>query len=188
MNLADVKKELSGDEKVLESAFKLETLYKKHKFKIWAVLIALLLFFGGRAALQAVKEAKIAAANEAFLTLQSNPGDAKALSVLKEKNPALYELYNYAQAARKKDVETLTQLAKSHNGIISDVSGYHAALIQKQSADSKLYKDMALLEGAYLAIKSGKTQEAREKLDLIGERSPAAVLAQFLKHSTIKAK
>jgi len=188
VNIADVKKELSSDEKVLESAFKLETLYKKHKIKIWAVVIALLLLFGGRAALQAVKDAKLAAANEAFLTLQSKPDDAAALSVLKEKNPALYELYSYAQAAKKQDVATLKQLSKSQNEIIADVSGYHADVAQKQSSDSKLYKDLALLEAAYLAIKSGKTQEAKEKLDLIGERSPVAVLAQFLKHSTIKAK
>jgi len=188
VNLSDVKKELSSDEKVLESAFKLETLYRKHKVKIWAVMIALLLFFGGRTVMQAVKEAKTAAANEAFLTLQNKPNDAKALSILKEKNPALYELYSYGQAAQKKDVEALKNLAKSQNDIISDASGYHAALIQKQSVDSKLYKDMARLEAAYLAIKSGKAKEAREKLDLIGERSPAAVLAQFLKHSTIKAK
>ena len=188
MNIADVKKELSSDEKVLESAFKLETLYKKHKIKIWAVVIALLLFFGGRAAWSAINEAKLAAANEAFLTLQSKPDDPKALAVLKEKNPALYELFTYAQAAKKQNVDTLKQLSKSQNEIIADVSGYHAAVAQKQSSNTTLYKEMALLESAYRAIKSGNPNEARQKLELIGERSPAAALARLLKHSTIKAK
>ncbi len=74
-----VKKELSGDEKVLESAFKLETLYKKHKLKIWGAAIALILFFGGTAAMDAMHEAKLVKANEAFLTLQTNADDAATL-------------------------------------------------------------------------------------------------------------
>ena len=188
MNIADVKKELSSDEKVLESAFKLETLYKKHKIKIWAVVIGLLLFFGGRAALQAVKEAKLAAANEAFLTLQNKPDDPKALAVLKEKNPTLYELFTYAQAAKTEDIKSLKQLSKSQNEIIADISRYHAAVAQKQSSDSVLYKEMALLESAYEALKSGNPNEAKQKLELIGERSAIATLARLLRHSTIKAK
>ncbi|MDQ7085513.1 MAG: hypothetical protein Q9M36_11560 [Sulfurovum sp.] len=40
-----VKKSLSSDEKVLESAFKLETLYRKHKVKLWGLAIALVVFF-----------------------------------------------------------------------------------------------------------------------------------------------
>lgn len=188
MNIADIKQELSSDEKVLESAFKLETIYKKHKIKIWAVVIALLLFFGGRAAWQAIEASRLAAANQALLTLKSKPDDAQALATLKEKNPTLYELYTYAQAAKKRDIESLKQLSHSQNEVIADTSGYHAAVAGKEGSDSKLYKDMALLESAYLSIKSGKSNEAKEKLDLIGEQSPAAVLAQFLKHSTVKAK
>ncbi len=188
MNIADIKNELSSDEKVLESAFKLETLYKKHKIKIWAVVIALLLFFGGRAALQAIEASRNAAANQALLTLQSKPDDARALAVLKEKNPTLYELYTFSQAAKKRDAETLKRLSQSQNELIADASRYHAAVADKQGSDSKLYKDMALLESAYLSIKSGKINEAKEKLELIGEHSPVAVFAQFLKHATIKAK
>jgi len=70
VDIADVKKKLSSDEKVLVSAFKLETLYKKHKFKIWAVVAALLLFFIGKTAMDAMHNAKLAEANQAFLTLQ----------------------------------------------------------------------------------------------------------------------
>ncbi len=188
MNLEDVKKELSSDEKVLESAFKLETLYKKHKLKIWVTVIALVLFFGGRAVMDAIEASRLAAANEAFLTLQKRPDDSQALAVLKEKNPALYELFSYAQAAKKEDAKALKSLASSTNEIIADVSRYHAAVAEQKSVDSKLYRDMALLEAAYQAIKSGKAKEARAKLAQINDQSPVAALAKFLKHSTIKAK
>jgi hypothetical protein len=70
VDIADVKKKLSSDEKVLVSAFKLEELYKKHKYKIWAVAAALILFFAGKVAMDAMHEAKLADANKAFLTLQ----------------------------------------------------------------------------------------------------------------------
>ena len=183
-----VKKELSSDEKVLVSAFKLETLYKKHKFKIWAVAAALILFFVGKTAMDAMHNAKLAEANQAFLTLQTKADDVQALQTLKEKNPALFELFSYAQAVKKHDIKALNALAGSSNAVIADSSKYVAATLEKKSSDSKLYKEMALLEEAYLAIKAGDPKSARSKLELINERSSFAMLASLLRHSTIKAK
>lgn len=182
-----VKKELSGDEKVLESAFKLESLYKKYKFQMWGVAAALILFFGGQSVMTALHEAKLVKANEAFLTLQSKSDDANALKVLKENNPALLELYTYAQAVKKEDIKTLESLASSNNNVIADASGYTAGVLSKKPVDSKLYKEMALFEEAYLAIVAGDIETAKNKLELIDERSPLSVITQFLKHSTIKA-
>jgi hypothetical protein len=188
VDIADVKKKLSNDEKVLVSAFKLETLYKKHKFKIWAVVAVLILFFIGKTAMDAMHNAKLAEANQAFLTLQTKADDTQALQTLKEKNPALFELFSYAQAVKKQDVKALNTLAGSSNAVIADSSKYVAATLEKKSSDSKLYKEMALLEEAYLAIKAGDTKSAKAKLELIDERSSLSMLAQLLKHSTLKEK
>lgn len=182
-----VKKELSGDEKVLESAFKLETLYKKHKIKIWAVAVALVVFFGGKAIQQTMHASQLATANEAFLVLQSKPDDEAAFKTLKENNPALLELFFYAQAAKNHDAKTLGTLGNSKNAVISDASRYTAGALNKKPVDSKLYKEMSLLEEAYVAIEAGDKKMAREKLDMIDERSALAVVSGFLKHSTIKA-
>jgi len=183
-----VKTELSGDEKVLESAFHLESLYKKHKYTLWGVIAALVLYFGGQAAMTAMHEAKLVKANEAFLTLQSKSDDATAMKILKENNPALFELYSYAQAVKNQDIKTLDSLSKSTNSVVADSSKYTAGVLNKKPVDSKLYKEMALLEEAYLAIEAGNTNVAKDKLELIDERSPLGVIASFLKHSTIKAK
>jgi len=183
-----VKKELSGDEKILESAFKLESLYKKYKFQLWGVVAALILFFGAQSAMNAMHEAKLVEANEAFLTLQSKSDDANALKVLKENNPAFFELYNYAQAVKKEDSKALEALATSNNGVIADASGYAAGVLNRKPVDSKLYKELALLEEAYLAIVSGDAKVAKDKLELIDERAPLSVIAGFLKHSTVKEK
>ena len=183
-----VKKELTGDEKILESAFKIEGLYKKYKFVIWGVAAALILFFAGKTAMDAIHEAKLAEANQAFLTLQTKADDTQALQTLKEKNPALFELFSFAQAVKKQDVKALNTLAGSSNAVIADSSKYVAATLENKSSDSKLYKELALLEEAYLAIKAGDVKSARSKLELIDERSSFSMLASLLKHSTLKAK
>ncbi|MFT7880077.1 MAG: hypothetical protein ABXS91_06730 [Sulfurimonas sp.] len=187
MDIADVKQELSSDEKVLESAFKLETLYKKYRVVIWGIVGVLVLFFVGKNVMTAMEESRLAEANSALLTLQQNPEDSGAFTTLKEKNPALFELYRYAEAAKKGDKSTLTALAQSSNKVISDASQYNLAVMENRTADSVLYKEMTLLEEAYLAIENGEIQKAQEKLDMIDPRSPVATLAQLLKHSTIKA-
>ena len=182
-----VKKELSGDEKVLESAFKLETLYKKHKFKIWGVAIALVVFFGGRAIQETMHEAQLTKANNAFLVLQTNPTDKASFKILEENNPELLELFFYSQAVKNEDAKTLKRLSSSKNVVISDASKYTAGVLSKQPVDSVLYNEMALFEEAYLAIGAGDVKKAKAKLALIDERSPLAVITGFLKHSMIKA-
>jgi hypothetical protein len=135
----------------------------------------------------AMEEARLADANSAFLTLQQNPEDAAALATLKEKNPALFELYSYAQAAKSGDQNALSTMTNSQNEVIADASKYTAAVLSKQSAESTLYKEMTLLQEAYLAIQSGDMKKAKDQLEMIDPRSPVAALAQLLKHSTIKA-
>ncbi len=187
MNIADIKKELSGDEKVLESAFKLETLYKKHKFKLWAIVVALVVFFGGKAIQESMHEAQLTKANEAFLVLQKNPTDEASFKILEENNPALLELFFYSQAVKNKDTKTLERLSSSKNSVIADVSRYTSGVLNKKPVDSVLYKEMALFEEAYVAIGAGDAKTAKAKLELIDERSPLAVITGFLKHSIIKA-
>jgi len=183
-----VKSELSGDEKILESAFKLETLYKKYKLLIWGIVAAVFLFFAGSTAMESLHNARLADANEAFLTLQKNPSDTSAQEVLKTKNPALFELFTFSQAAQKQDISALKTLTSSTNEVIADSSKYVTATLEKKETESKLYKEMADLEAAYLALKSGNVNHAKEKLELIDGRSAVAPLATLLKHAALKAK
>ncbi len=183
-----VKSELSADEKVLESALKIETLYKKNKVLIWGVVVAAIVAFAGKSVAQSFEDQKLLEANQAYLTLQKDSKDSAALGVLKEKNPALYELYTYSQAVRNGDKQTLAALSKSSNEIIADMSRYHSAIAENKSVDSKYYADMANITEAYEAIKNADINKAKEKLDMIGEQSPLATTATLLRHYTIKGK
>ena len=183
-----VKTELTGDEKVLESAFKLETIYNKYKYIIWAVVVAVILLFVGSTAMDGIKKSKLDDANTAFLTLQKNPKDTAALETLKTKNPALFELYTFSIASHAEDVKALEALQNSKNNVIADASKYTVAVTKKQPVDSKLYTELALIQEAYLLIKSGDNVKAKAKLELIDERSTLQMLSQLLEHSMIKAK
>jgi hypothetical protein len=188
VDIADVKKEFSSDEKLLESAFKLETLYKKYKLIIWGVAGVLFLSFAGSKAMDAMHQATLEEANSAFLQLQQNPKDSSALATLKAKNPALFELFSYAQAIENKDVAALKTLANSSNSVVSDSSQYGAAVLENHVVDSTLYKEMAWVEEAYVALKAGKKEEAKAKLEMIESRSPLASVATLLKHATMKVE
>jgi len=181
-----VKEALSSDEKMLESAFKLEKLYKKHKYKLWTVIVLLVLFFGGKAALQAYREATLQSANAALLTLQTNPQDSAARATLKEKNPKLYELFVYAQAVAEGKKTELQPLGNSADALISDISRYHAAVLESKTADSVYYQELTLVEEAFTALKSGNKSLAKQKLELVGENSPLSSIARLLRHYTIE--
>jgi len=188
VNKTDVKKELSSDERVLESAFKLETLYKKYKYIIWAIITALILFFVGKSIMQTMKDTRLSEANKALLTLETTPEDVDARNILKEKNPKLFELFSYAQASKNSDVKTLETLKSSKNNVIADISVYTANTIENKKSDSIFYKEMSSIDDAYLAIKSGEIKQAKLKLELIDETSQLYTIGSLLKHYTLKAK
>ena len=180
-----VKEELSGDEKLLESAFRLERLYKKHKRKIWVAGALLVLGFGGQALYGVYRDYRLAQANEALLILQKQPEDRAALERLKSDNPRLYALYTYAKAVEKGQAKALEALETSGDPLLKDLSRYHVSVLSEQAGDSRYYTDLSRVEKAYLALKAGKKAEAKTQLALVSENSPVAPIARLLRHYTI---
>jgi hypothetical protein len=186
--LQHVKDELSGDEKILESAFKLERLYKKNKVLIWLIAIFVFVGLGGNAAWTAYKQHKLAVANDAFLLLKKDPGNADAAATLQNNNPRLYALYALSEAVKHQKSEQLKAFETNHDALIADIARYHAAALDNQTVDSVYYHDLTVVEEAYADLQTGKKSEARSKLSLIAENSPVAKIAQLLKHYTIDLK
>jgi hypothetical protein len=180
-----VKNELSSDEKLLESVLKFETLYKKHKIKIWAILAAVVLFFISVAASQAWRDHKNEKANEALLQLAANPDNKEALAELEKNNQSLYELYSYQIASQKNDIKKLEELSKSQNQMIADLSGYAVGSLNQKPKDSVYYQDLVTIEKAYEAISKKDFAKAKELLDTIDEKSPMHSVAKLYKHYTI---
>ena len=188
MTIDDVKKELSGDEKMLASAFKVEKIYKKHKLKIFAVVGIIIAYFGGTAIMDSLAQSKREKANAAYLVLEKNAKDSEAINSLKSNNPALFELFSYQEAIKNSDATVLKSLTTSKNEIIADLASYHLNVIEGKSSDSKFNADMAKIYNAGLLIKEGKVSEAKDELELISEDSPMSNISKMIKHYSIKGK
>ena len=186
LTIDDVKKELSGDEKMLASAFKAEKIYKKHKIKIFAVVGIVIAYFAGTAIMETIAQDKREKANTAYLVLEKDAKNSDALNSLKTNNPALFELFSYQEAVKATDTVLLKSLSTSKNEIISDLSAYHLDVIEGKPSDSKFNADIAKVHNAALLIKEGKTTEAKEELELIPEDSPMHNISQMIKHYSIK--
>ena len=187
-NIKYVGKELSGDEKMLESTLKLEAFYNKYKKTIWIILAIIVAIVIIKPIFDAYRDMKLDNANSALLVLQKDPKDLKALEILKSENMPLFELYNYSKAIKEKDLKALETLSTSKNALISDISTYHSSLLKSKASNSKYYKEMSAIEDAYLSIKAGDIKKAKDSLELIDARSPVAPIADLLKHYTIKGK
>ncbi|HHD80717.1 MAG TPA: hypothetical protein ENK99_03820 [Campylobacterales bacterium] len=192
MNIQDgikeVKKEFTTDEQMLVSAFKLEKFYKKNKIAIFVVAGLVVAFFSGKAILEAIENSRLNSANDAYLVLQKDEKNTQALDKLKSKNPELFELYSYNQAVKNRDTKALKTLSSSKNEFISDMSRYHLYVLEAKETNSELYKDFALVNNAYIYIKDGKMEEAKNQLALIDEKSPVYNISKIIKHYTIKGK
>lgn len=186
--LHEAKKELTNDEQMLASAFKLEKLYKKHKIKLYSVLTIATLYLAGTAIMDNIAQQKLVSANSAYLTLSKDAKNETALNELKSNNPALFDLYTYQEAIKSSDKEALKTLSTSSNKIIADISSYHLAVLEGKPVESELYNEFALVHNASLLIKEGKIDDAKNELDLISEDSSVYNISKMIKHYTIKGK
>ncbi len=186
LTIDDVKKELSSDEQMLASAFKVEKIYRKHKFKIFIIIGITIAYFAGTAIMDNIAQNKREVANAAYLVLEKNPKDSTALNELKTNNPALYELFSYQEALKNSDTATLKTLSNNTNELISDLATYHLALLSNEQAESKYHEDMAKIYNASLLINKGEITEAKEELELISEESPIYNISKMIRHYSIK--
>ena len=184
--LTDVKKELSSDEQMLASAFKIEKLYKKHKIKLFAIIGLAIAYFGGTAFMEMQAQNKREVANTALLLLEKDAKNAEAISTLKSNNPKLFELFSYQEAIKNTDSSVLKTLTNSSNEIIADLATYHLAVLEGKPVESKLNEDVAKVHNATLLIREGKVADAKDELDQISEESPVYNISKMIKHYSIK--
>ncbi len=66
-SISGVKQELSADEQMLASAFKVERFYKKHKYKVMALVSAIVISVVGVQISDAIEQSRLESANSAYL-------------------------------------------------------------------------------------------------------------------------
>ncbi len=184
-SLNSVKNELSSDEKLLEQAFHIEKFYKRHKIKILSFVVFVILLVLAYSINNYIENKKLINANEAFLILEKDPNNKKALEELKSNNPKLYNLFIYSLAVDKENPKLLENL-KVNNEILKDIISYHKAVLNNKITNSKYYENLVLVERAYLAIKKGQKDKAKTLLIQVDNNSPLKGIAKLLEHYIIK--
>jgi len=193
-NIEMVKDELNSEEKFFEKAVMTERFVKKYKKPLIGLVAAIILVVAADLGYEASEQNRIESANQTLAQLQKNPADKVALARLESLSPALHDVWIYSQAIAQKNADALQKLKKSQALLISDISSYESAeykndLAALQSYSEKqnaIYKDLAAVMSAVILMNEGKIDEAHNSLDMIGDNSPLAQVANALMHYGVK--
>ena len=193
-NIEMVKDELNSEEKFFEKAVITERFVKKYKKPLIGLVAAIILVVAADLGYEASEQNRIESANQTLVQLQKNPADKLALARLESLSPALHDVWIYSQAIAQKNADTLQKLTSSKALLINDISTYEAAeykedlkALQNYSDEQKaIYKDLAAVMSAIILMNEGKINEAHDLLDMIGEHSPLAQIANALMHYGVK--
>lgn len=188
-NLDFIKSEFGSDEKIIESAFKLEILYKRYKHIIWAVAVCVVAVGAIWAIKSYIAESSAQKSSAILRELSQNPDDEKLRADLEKNNANLYDLFLLKNALEKGNVADLERL-KDSKDLVGFLANYHLGSFERDSAilgKSEKYAlgDLAKLERAYILFKEGKANEAKEILQGIPSDSAMSEFAKILAHSAI---
>ncbi|MCE3046766.1 hypothetical protein [Helicobacter kayseriensis] len=162
------KEELSNDEKMLESAFKIEAFVKKNK-KILLGLLALgAICFGGYQLKTYLDERRALKITKIFSEIQQNGQSEELMQKLKKEGGELYEFMQLSRAIEEGNQELLEQMQHASNPFVSKYACYELASLTQTFDSQKDYgafKDLVLLQEGYLMISKKDFQKASKFLN-----------------------
>lgn len=192
-NIDMVKEELNSEE-IFEKAVVTEKFIKKYKKPLIATVIAIVLIVVADIGYNVNEKNTINAANETLQELEQNPSDSVALERLNSLSPELHDLWLYSQAVATQSAAEFEKISDSKALVIDDIAKYEAAELKNDpkmlqnyaKKQDAIYKDLALVELALIAMNDGKTDEAHTNLSMISPESPMANVAKSLMHYGVK--
>ncbi|MBR2494510.1 tetratricopeptide repeat protein [Helicobacter sp.] len=185
-----IKQEFQQDERLLESAFKLEHFVKKYKYYLVTLVLVVLVWLGYVAIYDTIQENHAQKSSALYDELLQNPDNELLQKQLKEQARELYDLYQLSRLDLTQDVESILQeLASSSNPLVKELASYDLASLKQQGLDkvSGELADLAAIQQAYLLLQEDKIQEARANLDVIKPDSGLYGIAMQMKHYGIVA-
>lgn len=192
-NLDVVKNEFKSDEKIFESAFRIERFIKKYKYLLLGILlvcVGIFIFFQIDSKIQ---EKRALRATEVFDKLLVEPNNQALIDVLKQESPQLYEMFGLSQAMKTSDEKSLKDLSKSKNDLVKNFASYQLASLQKDEdalgrINTDGFGDLAKMQQAFLKLQTNDYKEAAEILQSIGQDSVLKEMVKLLLHYQYGAK
>lgn len=179
------QKDLSNDEKILESAFKIEVFFKRYYRVILGIIGIALACFIWIEVLDYQEEKRAERVTEIFDQIQRNGLNEELLEKMKKEGGEAYDFVALAWAIKENKAEELDRLKKSSNTFISKYASYEFGSIKQSFEGEKNYGEFAsliFLQQGYELIMDKKRQEALKKLDEIELTSPLKEWALRIGH------
>ncbi|WP_104695935.1 hypothetical protein [Helicobacter salomonis] len=186
-NLQQIQEEFRSDEKLLESAFRIEKLYNKYKFVLWALVALVAIWWGVVQFLEHRKAVHTQEITALYNEVLQNPNNLALLDKLKRLAPDLYSLYAYAHALENKDIKTLRELSTSSNTLVSAFARYYSASYDEDLQALQQLKLEGLegwiaLQKAYLMLQKDPKSDIKPVLAPITPTSNLHQIASLLRH------
>lgn len=188
-NLNYIKDEFSSDEKLIQNAFRLELLYKRYKYYIWAILGVIIFLGVGFFIKDIIVENNANKSSAIFSKLAENPSDTNLKNELKNTNEKLYRLFLLQEALNAGNLADLKELG-AKNDLIGYIANYHYGSFERDTGvlnkiDKYALGDLARVETAYILMMDNKISEAKNILQKISQDSQLTPIAQSLLHFSI---
>ncbi len=148
-NLEQVKSEFKSDEKLLEGAFRLEKFFKRYKWVLLFIIVAFIAYLGDTKLQDYKREQTKERITQIYNEVLESPNNIALQKRLKEVAPELYDLYQFARASERNDINAFKKLSQSSNEIVKTFAQYsYASLSQDKNLleKSPILKEMSALQ------------------------------------------
>lgn len=184
-NLETIKEEFKSDEKIFESAFKIERIFYRYKWIFIGIIAILLILWIYTSIKDMLEEKNAQQASKIYAQLQQQD-TPELFEQLEKKAPNLAEFLRLRKAVQNGDEEALQKLSNSKNGFIAEFAKYQNAMLKKDINELGLingqFGDLAKFEQAFLLIQDKKMAQAQEILQAIPQNSSIKELSKLLSH------
>lgn len=184
-NLETIKEEFKSDEKIFESAFKIERIFYRYKWIFIGIVAILLILWIYTSIKDMLEEKNAQQASKIYAQLQQQD-TPELFEQLEKKAPNLAEFLRLRKAVQNGDEEALQKLSNSKNSFIAEFAKYQNAMLKKDINELGLingqFGDLAKFEQAFLLIQDKKITQAQEILQAIPQNSSIKELSKLLSH------
>ena len=184
-NLETIKEEFKSDEKIFESAFKIERIFYRYKWIFIGIVAILLILWIYTSIKDMLEEKNAQQASKIYAQLQQQD-TPELFEQLEKKAPNLAEFLRLRKAVQNGDEEALQKLSNSKNSFIAEFAKYQNAMLKKDINELVLingqFGDLAKFEQAFLLIQDKKIAQAQEILQAIPQNSSIKELSKLLSH------
>ncbi|WP_104697741.1 MULTISPECIES: tetratricopeptide repeat protein [unclassified Helicobacter] len=186
-NLQVAKESFSSDEKIFESAFRLERFFKKYKYLLITLAVVLIGYFLFLQVNAKMEEKRAIEATEIYEKLLKEPNNQALIDALGKKSSQLLEIFLLSQAVKTNDASSLKKMVDSKNLLVKNFATYQLASLEQNmdklgALSTDGFVDLAKIQQAFLMIEQKKIQEAREVLQSIDQNSVVRELVRLLLH------